>query len=163
MRTAVIQQQYGDAGVAETMRQMATLAKAGAKWINLRQFALKLVKGLPGKDFLGELAKVFEWVRNNIRYVRDIYQVETLHTVQRILKNGQGDCDDMAILIGAMMLALGAKIRFVAAAFTHTMNRLAHVWPEILVNGRWIAADATEPYPLGWTPPGKTKTMVLEV
>src|SRR5262249_35863348 len=29
----------------------------------------------------------------------------------------------------------------------------SHIYPEVQVNGRWIACDATMPHGLGWAPP----------
>src|SRR5437867_13039160 len=37
-------------------------------------------------DRFGEVSALFRWVRQHIRYTRDIYRVELLHTARRMLE-----------------------------------------------------------------------------
>ena len=54
----------------------------GAKDFYVRQKAIEIfrVAGVAPKDRFGEVCALFEWVRRNIRYTRDIFRVELLHT-----------------------------------------------------------------------------------
>ena len=38
------------------------------------------------KDRFGEVRSLFDWVRRNVRYTRDIFRVELLHTPRRMLE-----------------------------------------------------------------------------
>ena len=93
-----------------------------------------------------------EFVRDDIRYVGDIDDTETLHTAEQVLQQGAGDCDDKAILLAALILSIGrSPVRYVAAAF-HTPGEFEHVWVQwcdIESSGRWIDLETTEPLPCG--------------
>lgn len=109
-------------------------------------------KGLQQKDFAGEARRLLEYVRDNIRYVRDIADVETLHDPVTLLKVGAGDCDDKAILLAALLLSIGHdRLRFVAAAFEP--GQFSHVWLQDEVYGKWIDLEPTEPIAYGRSVP----------
>ena len=57
---------------------------AGAKDFYVRQKAIQIFRayGVRPKDRLGEVSALFDWVRRNIRYTRDIFRVELLHSRQ---------------------------------------------------------------------------------
>jgi len=119
----------------------------------VRELALKLTRHLPQKDFDGEIAALFDYVQNSIRYVRDINGVETVQTPIKTLEYGAGDCDDKALLLAAMLESLGHETRFYAVGFRP--STISHVLLECkLINGKWLALETTEPVRLGWTPPG---------
>ena len=44
---------------------------------------------------------------------KDPFRVEVLHSAKRLLELRAGDCDDMAILLGAMLEAIGHPVRLV--------------------------------------------------
>ena len=75
---------------------------------------------------------MFEWVRRNIRYTRDIFRVELLHTARRMLELRAGDCDDMTILLGAMLMATGHPVRLVLAGFRKQKRHgYSHIYLEV--------------------------------
>ncbi len=97
---------------------------------------------------------LFDWVRRNIRYTRDIFQVELLHTARRMIELKAGDCDDMTILLGAMLMSTGHPVRLALVGFQpHKPHVYTHIYPEVNVGKRWIALDATMNRPIGWAPP----------
>src|SRR4051812_33399644 len=87
----------GPRGTLHTARLIGRLVEQGARDFVVRQSAINIFRnyGVPAKDRLGEIASLFDWVRRNIRYTRDIYRVELLHTARRMLELRAGDCDDM--------------------------------------------------------------------
>lgn len=103
--------------------------------------------GLPQKDFHGEARRLFEYVRDRIRYVKDIDGVETLHPPEWVLKLGAGDCDDKSILLAALLLSIGHTPRFIAVAFEPDV--FSHVWVQDLLDGQWVDLEATESLPFG--------------
>jgi transglutaminase-like putative cysteine protease len=117
----------------------------------IRETALKLTRNLPQKDFAGELDALFSFVKNSVRYVRDINGVETIQTPLKTLEYAQGDCDDKATLLAALLESLGHPTRFYAVGFQK--NNISHVLLECNLHGEWIALETTEPVPFGWTPP----------
>lgn len=62
-----------------------------------------------GQD-LAEIAEIHDWVTRNIRYTPDPWMEETVRDPEAVLAHGQGDCDDMVVLTGAMLLAAGKRI-----------------------------------------------------
>jgi transglutaminase-like putative cysteine protease len=146
----------GPTGTLTTARIIAQLVRQGAKDFYVRQRAIQIFRlyGVPAKDRLGEVRALFDWVRRNIRYTRDIFRVELLHTARRMLELQAGDCDDMTILLGAMLLSTGHPVRLILVGFRPQRPHFySHIYPEALVGGRWIALDATMPRPIGWAPP----------
>jgi transglutaminase-like putative cysteine protease len=146
----------GKDGTLTTARIIARMIRDGAKDFYVRQCAIQIFRiyGVPAKDRFGEVCSLFDWVRRNVRYTRDIFRVELLHTPRRMLELRAGDCDDMTILLGSMLLSTGHPVRLVLVGFRpHRPHLYSHIYPEVLVRGRWIALDATMPRPIGWAPP----------
>lgn len=109
-------------------------------------------RGLQQKDFAGEARRLLAFVRDDIRYVRDISGVETLHDPVTLLKIGAGDCDDKAILLASLLLSIGFDdVRFIAAAFA--TDEYSHVWLQTSIYGKWVDLEPTEPIPFGQSIP----------
>jgi transglutaminase-like putative cysteine protease len=145
----------GTRGTLVTARLIARMVRDGAKDFYVRQKAIQIFReaGAPAKDRFGEVCALFHWVRNNIRYTRDIFRVELLHTPRRMLELRAGDCDDMTILLGAMLMSTGHPARLVLAGFRpHKPHSYSHIYLEANVRGKWIALDATMNRPIGWAP-----------
>ena len=135
----------------------------GAKDFWVRQNAIAIFRqyGVPPKHYFGEVAALFEWVKKNIRYTRDIYKVELLHSARRMLQLRAGDCDDMTILLAAMLEATGHPVRLVLVGSNPRQpNRFSHIYLESQVRGEWIALDPTMAKPPGWAPKALVKKIV---
>lgn len=138
---------------------MARLARDGSQRMEVRNLAVELTtrgfrtgQGLKQKDFAGEARRCLAFVRDEIRYVRDIADVEVLHDPLTLLKIGAGDCDDKAILLAALLLSIGHdKQRFIAMA--QAPDQYGHVWLQDLIYGRWVDLEPTEPIPFGRSVP----------
>ena len=145
----------GYRGIIRTVEHIIDLIKQGAKDFYVRQKAIDILleKQVKPKDYLGEIKALFEWVQRHIRYTKDTFQVEVLHSARRMLELRAGDCDDMAILLGAMLEAIGHPVRLVLSGPDPLKPDLfTHIYLEVFHKGRWIPLDATMPYPMGWAP-----------
>ena len=152
----------GYLGTRKTLEHIQRLIHQGAKDFYVRQMAIDilLARGIRPKDYLGEINTLFEWVKQNVRYTRDTFRVEVLHTARRMLQLRAGDCDDMTILLGAMLESIGHPIRLVIMGSDPKRPRFfSHIYLEVNQKGRWIPLDTTMPFPMGWAP----KAMVKEV
>lgn len=154
----------GTEGIKQTLRVMRGLVRRWKKDPELRRLALSLVKRNGQKDFRGEVANLHAYVRDRIRYVKDINGVETLHTPPRILEQGQGDCDDKSVLLATLLETIGHPTRFVAVGFDPW--RLSHVYVETLIGdknnpGQWLPLETTEPVEPGWSPPRVVRRLVM--
>lgn len=127
--------------------------------MRVRQLALECVRGALQKDYAEEARRCLEFVREEIRYVRDIDNVETLHTCDAILDLAQGDCDDKAILLAAMLSSLGHPVRFVVLGYGS--GQWVHVWVQDLIYGKWVDLEPTEPIAYGNRVPDKPGSRYL--
>lgn len=132
----------GEPGTATTLRMMRSYVQQFKKSPEVRDTALALIAPLPQKDWVGEVRIVFEWVRDHIRYVRDVHGVETLQTPVATMDLGAGDCDDKSTLLAALLESIGHPTRFVAAGYRE-LHRYSHVYVETLLGTRWVPLDAT--------------------
>jgi transglutaminase-like putative cysteine protease len=153
----------GYRGTRTTVANMRALIRAGAKDFYVRQHAIDvlLTKGVPAKDYEAEIRTMFEWVQRHVRYTRDPFGVEVLHSARRMLELRAGDCDDMSIVLGALLEAIGHQVRIVLTGTDSSRPQLfTHVYIEAYCRGRWIALDATMPYPMGWAPRAPVKKVM---
>lgn len=149
----------GRAGVFHTLRLMRAMVAQARTDPSIIQAAVSAVFLAPQKDEYAEAAAVFEFVRDHVRYVRDVLAIETLTDPRMTLQRMVGDCDDQVTLLAALLESVGYPTRFVVAGYSDDRN-FEHVYLQTLVNGEWIDADPTEPNPFGWAPP---LPLILEI
>lgn len=161
-RTYQLQQiSNGPEGIRQTLKLMARLSKDYAKAPAIRELGLSLVRDLPPKKWAMEARRIHDFVRDNIRYTKDIAGCETLHTPIQTLKLRQGDCDDKSTLVGALLQTIGHPVRFVAIGFNK--DEYSHVFPQTKIAGKWVTLETTEPWPMGKTAKGFVSQMVQNV
>lgn len=156
----------GADAIRETLKLMRLLVLAGKIDPQVRAQAVSLVSACRQKDYGAEIACLFDFVQNEIRYVRDPAGWEALHAPRAVLEIGAGDCDDKSILLAALLESLDHPTQFVAVGFCP--GALDHVyvetaWPgsRLRAPGHNLALDATEPRGLGWAPPNPRELMVM--
>lgn len=149
----------GRAGVRATLEEMRALVRAYKKNLLVRETAAGITSELQQKNYLGEVKLNHRFVRDNIRYIRDIHGIETIQSPQYTLQNGYGDCDDKSTLLAALLESIGHPTRFVAVG--KRPGKFNHVYVETLVGKRWFPLETTEPVPAGWAPPGMSSRMVI--
>lgn len=140
----------GVAGTRATLEAMLRVVHDARASQTVLDAVAQLVRFLPQHDQLAEAQAIFNFVQNHIRYTRDPLTVEMLQTPEQLLERGVGDCDDKAILLMAMLHAVGIPAMFVVGG--RAPNMFEHVWVAAYLNGQWISMDATEPHAMGWTP-----------
>lgn len=150
----------GVAGVRATLNQMRALVRDSKKNMNVRGLAMRLTGNLQQKNFLGEIKSLHRFVRDNIRYLRDITDVETLQTPEKTIEFGQGDCDDKSTLLAALLESIGHPSRFVAIG--KAPGKFTHVYVETLFGNRqWLPLETTEPVEAGWAPKNIRARMIV--
>lgn len=110
------------------------------------------------RDWNAEIAGAYNYVRQNVRYTRDIHDVELFQKADRTLDLKIGDCDDIAILLGSILGNIGYPviIRIIATdgqAFHHVYLR-AGVPPHDPTE--YISLDASQDERPGWEVGGIT-------
>lgn len=144
----------GTAGIYQTLAAMRQMVNACKTDFAIRQAATSVVFLTPEKDEIAEVRALFEFVRDRIRYTKDIYGVETLSTPDKTLAGMVGDCDDQTTLLAAMLESVGYPTRFVIAGYNG--GEFEHVYLQVWMMGQWVGLDPTEPQPMGWEPPDPT-------
>jgi hypothetical protein len=155
----------GDAGVRQTVDKIAELIRSSVATPVVRQAATAIVGSLPPNDFLAQMYAIREYLASSIVFLRDPAGVELLHTPEWLLTTiaQQGaahvDCDDVAILGGALAGAVGLRVALTTVAFLdsrnpNTYNPLSHIWTAVTAPTSfcdrageqiWIDLDVTRP------------------
>lgn len=148
----------GVAGVSATLAIMSKLVKQFKTSETIRKLALSIVAHLPGKKWAAEAGAVQSFVKNNIRYVRDVHGVETVQTPLETLRLGQGDCDDHATLVATLLASIGHPTRLIAIA--KAPGLFSHVLTQTRIGDKWVAIETTQDWPLGRFPSGVVETKV---
>lgn len=152
----------GDAGIRSTLYIMRDLVREYRKTPQIRDLAKRITVRCHGKDYRCELESLHKWVRDAIKYQRDVADVETVQTPDKTLADKSGDCDDKCVLLGALLQSIGHPARFVAVAF-RAGAPFSHVFLESPLGGYWRACEVTEPWPLGAKPAGIARHMFVKV
>ena len=143
----------GSAGTRATLQHMRRLVREYKKTLPMRQLALSIVRHVNGhKNFAGEVRAIHDYVRRNIRYVKDVNGVETLATPIATLENRAGDCDDQSVLLATLLESIGHPTRFVAIKM-RPLGPYVHVYTETRIGPRWVPLETTENWPAGMGPP----------
>lgn len=146
-----------------TLQIMRVLVRSqgGRTSPTVRELALSLVGHLSPKAYAEEAQALHAYVRDRVRYVRDVRGVETVQTPERTIAIAQGDCDDKSTLLAAMLESLGFRTRFEAVGFVP--GRWSHVLVSAFVAGLgWVPMETTLDVPMGWTPPRVVERITLE-
>ena len=149
----------GNAGIFQTAQIMCQIVDQFKTNVEIRSLALSIVEFLPGKDETGEVAAIFAFVRDRIRYVKDVAGVETLATPDVTLHFGQGDCDDQSVLLAALLESIGYQTGFKLVSYS--APTFEHVYVIVNIRGQWFCADPTEPLELGAEVPGYIKQAMV--
>ena len=147
----------GSAGTAQTMRAMRELIEQGKRHPEIIRAATAVIYTTPEKFEAAEACALFEYVRQTIRYVRDVWGAETLAAPHITLARQLGDCDDQVVLLASMLEAAGYPKRLVVTAY-QAPGAWEHVHLEVYADGQWIACDPTEHEGMGWSPPNAIDT-----
>jgi hypothetical protein len=134
----------GDAGTAQTIAAMRGLIDQGKRDPTIHELAARIIRGagVAPFDWRGEATAIFAWVRGNIRFTRDVYGDEALHTAPEIVRLGIGDCDDFTVLICSLLETCGHHTRIVTISSNPSdPEAFSHVFPEVELEGRWIPVD----------------------
>ena len=102
------------------------------------------MRQVPGhKNWVGQIKALHRYVQKRIQYVRDIRGVETIATPLVTIQTGQGDCDDQAVLLAALLESIGHRTRFVAIK-QNSFGPFVHVFTEAKIGPEWIPLETTE-------------------
>ena len=150
----------GPEGIYITLRHMRRFIRDGKIKPVIREKAMQLTSHLHPKDWVGEVQAIHKFVRDDIRYIKDITNVETVAWPEYTLEKRAGDCDDKVVLAGALLESIGHPTRSVAIGFIPGVY--CHVLLETKIGAKWVTVETTEPVEVGWQPKNTlAKPMVI--
>jgi len=129
----------------------------GIQDTKIQQLASRIMEehNVPSRDWEAEVRAIFDWVRTNIRYTRDPESLELFRRPIRTVQLGLADCDDMSILISALLGTIGHKVMLRVIGVTS--KEPEHIYPLVLLPPDdptyYIALDATRSEDMGWEIP----------
>ena len=137
----------GEEGVDTTVATMVKLAKGkwGSRSAKIRAQAINIVNAanVADKDYYGMAEAIHNWVRDQIRYVRDpigsdddgfTVNQETLSTPEETAFNSMaGDCDDKTILEMALLGSLGISSYPVVIGTLPDRRSFSHVYLHVVL------------------------------
>lgn len=150
----------GDAGTSSVISWMKKLAVEGKRAPSVRQIALDITDGIPGRDGTRQAVAIRQWLEANVFFQRDPSQQELLYTPPRLahILDTRGpplkiDCDDVAMFAAALGGSIGLLSRFQVVGFLTPNAPYRHVWTDLRspTGGPWIEMDVTrthQPLPL---------------
>lgn len=130
----------GDRGILQTLKIIKVLVEGFKKDIRIRELAGDIVR--PFRSNKNKIKALFRWIKKNIKYVRDVDGIETLHTPYKILRQGYGDCDDLALLSASMLKAVGYKVYYVVTS-NRPDRKFNHIFLRASDGRRKYVFDAT--------------------
>lgn len=162
----------------EEMEKISSIIYQYSTDIRLREFTVNLLGNhsyIKGGDY--EVARnLFLYVKKNIRYVSDIYNIETIQDPITTIRIKFGDCDDFVVLLGSMLKSIGFNVALVSVALNDSMlgtgsnpdNDFNHIFLMVETTRGWIFADPANKSPeadFGWAvaPEYYNKRYILEV
>jgi hypothetical protein len=145
--------QFEYRGAPQTIDVMRKAALVSQSRMVVRRLAEMVCERLDSKDYVSEYLAINNFLLQRTRYMRDPRTVELVRApyvvAEEILAGGRPnlDCDDLAAMLGAMILAVGGSVRFVTVAFRNAFfngkRQYSHVFAQALEprTGLWIVLD----------------------
>jgi transglutaminase-like putative cysteine protease len=128
---------------------MADLVNASLKRPTVRILTHRILSkaNLSSRDETAIVRAVYNWIKRNIRYVKDPVGVETIQSPEITLRVRAGDCDDHVVLISSMLKSVGVPVRY--SVVGKSRDRFSHINLESFIGDRWTATDTTIAGPMG--------------
>ncbi len=162
----------GDLGIGQTLQAMRRIVMGAVRDPFVVHTARQIIAGVPERDTRGEVETIFAWVQDHLRYTHDPTTYELVTTPQYALREirSQGhiseDCDSAAVLLAALLEAVGVRTRFHVLGSQPPRagdSRFSHVYVEAEIGGRWVPLDATvRGQPPGIRPRGFGREAIYE-
>ena len=148
-------------GYRHTLREMRRLVDTGRRSPAIVSRARDLTRNLPDRDGGAEVHAIHNFVRENVRYTRDPFGVETLtDPTDMLLEIDQAgraseDCDSHVVLEASLLEALGHPTQFATAAMDRSRpGDPSHVYLETRIAGEWVPLDPiVKNQSAGWITP----------
>lgn len=119
----------------KTIQVMQEVARARSGHPLVRECAHSVLisYGVASNDYTTESLAIGDFVKKNVRYVKDADGIEQLTDPLTLIEQisrgvAQGDCDDMSLLVATLLLAIGHTPRFKAVKYDKDIDNYNHIY-----------------------------------
>ncbi len=141
----------GDKGVEITIKKMIEQIREGTRDPIIILKAREIVKRAKAKTNYERAKAIFNWVKENIQYVKDPVKLELLRrgnsesAARKILKSGIGDCDEHVVLSASLYRAIGLPVALITISTPQNPSSFSHVYVAVKVGNIWMPSDTVLP------------------
>ncbi len=136
----------GRGSTVQTLRRMAELTRNSLQDSILREESITLMNTAHASDSLDYARAVRQFVRSSMQLYNEAEEllIDPATQLHELRDRGQlwGDCDDAAMLAGALLMIQGLPVRYKAIQ-ARPEGDFAHVYAEFYYGSRWIPLDTT--------------------
>ena len=152
-----------------TVIKMQQIIRESAKNIDVRNTAANIISACAPKDYFCEANSIYNWVKDNSRYTRDIEGTELIFSPLVALDeiaNGNiffGDCDDLTVLALSLLKSVGFRTALRTASYIPS-RQFHHVYGLVMIKGVWTPIEMIKKEaPIGWEAPSATAIKDYEI
>lgn len=107
-----------------------------------RKYVGKVSKFFNAESDKEKCKRVWFYLRNHIKYVKEPADRQTAKTINRIIYDGFGDCKHYSIFAVCILKSLGVPVRFRLVSFDNYKKTPTHAYAVAKINGREVIIDA---------------------
>ena len=149
---------FKDYNIEDIKRELKRLKEEGCRSVEVRDLAIEITRN--GKS---QVEAVFDFVKENVRYVPDPNQIELFIHPKRMVQlyrqgNAAGDCDDHALFTASLLCSIGHETRILILDIQG--GGYDHAMAQALVDDNWMNLDTSSRYPLGWQEKSYSKVVI---
>jgi len=126
--------------LGDITNSMMKCAIDGSRSPKIILLAQNICKKVTSGDYASEILALNYWVCQNIRYIADPTNMELVKDPERLVQTGSGDCDDIATLCAAFLMAVGRQAAFMLVAFRGAPMP-SHVFAVVRTPNGWVPLD----------------------
>jgi len=162
----------GNPGILVTVDRMRLFVRQslGSPWI--RWAFGRMVQSVPLSQMAPDvrIGHIYEWVLRHLTYVYDGQASDSVlaldeeirspeYLLHRIYQFGtaEGDCDDFVILLAALLIGSGTRVRFVLTS-ARDDQEFDHVFLQAWTGQGWLTLDGIHGADLDWMVPMENVT-----
>jgi len=134
-------------GEVTTLTENADMARIIAAIMDAdelsKPFTAKFARFLQGRTDDETLNNIWDFVKTEIRYVRDQPGNEVVKSPGQLWKSREGDCKSFSIFIGSILNNLGYAYKYRVAIYSPLTPQQGHIYPVVILpDGEEVVVDA---------------------
>jgi transglutaminase-like putative cysteine protease len=110
----------------------------------IRVLAQQITKGKTTD--LEKARAIYNWIKQNIRYVREPEGLDLYQSPALTVELGRGDCEDASALFASIAKLSGLNVKLKVIAQKPTL--WSHIYPLVLINDKYLPYDNAAPIPM---------------